>query len=90
MSACHWSKEHTYCDTHGCGFGEPCVRPGCPHCGSTPESRRYGRLVGDLGKAEAALVRDEARLARLSARVVREYRQVKALRARLARMEGES
>ncbi len=88
MTACRWTKNDTYCETHHCGFGDPCLVRGCPHCDRTPAARRYTRLVAQLQKAESAALRLEQKTSFYMRRLLAARRLLAQVRKRLLSLEA--
>jgi hypothetical protein len=80
------------CPDCGCGFTNPCLLLGCPHCDRAVSApgRRLTKTARELKAAEAAVVRWEKKSQAALTRLLKFREEARRLRARLAKLEAEA
>jgi hypothetical protein len=79
------------CPDCGCGFTDPCLVLGCPHCdrATSKGGRALTKTARALKLAEASMLRQEKRAAAVLSRLLKTRAEVVRLRARLSKLETE-
>jgi hypothetical protein len=77
------------CPKCGCGFTDPCLVLGCPHCdrATTKNGQALTKTARALKLAEATMFRQEQASARVLKRLLKTRAEVVRLRAKLAKLE---
>lgn len=76
------------CTSHGCDSTDPCLKKGCPHCGSGT-SRRYTRAVTDLDAAQRQVQTYERKAHFYLGRLMAARKRELSARKRLEKLEAQ-